>query len=134
MKQVLTIFITKKCTSYSYSRNKKNKYSASRITLYITWWIVNLLILTNYLAPLKKKWWRIKISKKKNVYFRFTIIQVGKRKHMYRHLYMHPTKKGKPQITDMGSGEVDWITDIGYHKFVPCVSSNFLNFVQLIIR
>ena len=26
---------------------------------------------------------------------------------MYRHLYMRPTKKGKPQITDVGSGKVD---------------------------
>ena len=55
----------------------------------------------------QKEMMKNKNIKKKNVYFRFSIIQVGKRKHMYRHLYMRPTKKGKPQITDVGSGEVD---------------------------
>ena len=29
-------------------------------------------------------------------------LRAEKMKHMYRHLYMHPTKKGKPQITARG--------------------------------
>ena len=29
-----------------------------------------------------------------------------KRKYKYKHLYMRPTKKGKPQITEVGGGEV----------------------------
>ena len=64
------------------------------------------------------------INKKKNdeeeiyiniyIYKMFTLdlpsshqnLRAEKMKHMYRHLYMHPTKKGKPQITARGGSGV----------------------------
>ena len=54
-------------------------------------------------------------------------LRAEKMKHMYRHLYMHPTKKGKPQITARGG---KWGT------INLCNMSNpiFLNLVQLIIH
>ena len=41
-------------------------------------------------------------------------LKAEKMKHMYRHLYTCPIKKGKPQITAAAAGGVE----VGYHKFM----------------
>ena len=45
-------------------------------------------------------------------------LKAEKMKHMYRHLYMRPTKKGKPQITAAAAGFGGGGGEVGYHKFM----------------